>query len=290
MATTIAGSHGKEKHSDPLLRPSGLCLDGDENMCIADWGNHRIMRWKPNASVGQVLAGGNGQGNELNQLNQPTDVIIDSQNNSLIIADRWNRRVIRWIGGASSTKQIIIPDIDCWGLAMHEDGSLYVSDCVKNEVRRLKKGETQTTVVAGGNGQGKQLKQLDNPRYLFVDDQQNLYVSDTSNHRVMKWRKDAKEGIVVAGGNGPGPAMTQLSSPEGVMVDQFGQIYVADCENHRVMRWCEGEKEGIVVVGGHGQGQQAKQLNSPRGLSCDDKGSIYVADCVNNRIQKFDMN
>ncbi|CAF4388479.1 unnamed protein product, partial [Rotaria sordida] len=42
---------------------------------------------------GQVVAGGNGQGNRLDQLDYPSDVLIDKETDSLIICDQGNRRV-----------------------------------------------------------------------------------------------------------------------------------------------------------------------------------------------------
>ena len=255
---------------------------------MADVDNHRIVEWQWNAKKGRIVAGGNGQGNRLDQLIDPTDVIIDRQSNTLIIADRGNRRVIRWSRRSDSVGEVIIFDIDCARLAMHQDGSLYVSDWKKNEIKRWKKGKIEGTVVAGGNGEGIQLNQLNFPTNLFIDRDHNLYVSDFENHRVMKWMKDAKKGIVVAGGNGKGNKTTQLSTPHGVIVDQFGNIFVVDHGNDRVMRWREGEKEGRLVIGGNGRGQEANQFNRPIGLSMDNDGNLYVADCTNNRIQKFD--
>ena len=241
-----------------------------------------------NTRSGRVIAGGNGQGNRLDQLNNPTDVIIDRQSNTLIIADQGNRRVIRCPRHSDSPTEILISDIDCVRLAMHEDGTLYVSDWRKNEVRRWKKGEIEGTVVAGETEPGNQLNQLNCPTSIFVTDDHNLYISDRDNHRVMKWMKDAKEGIVIAGGNGQGNRMTQLSYPQGVIVDQFDNIYVVDRGNDRVIRWCEGAKEGITVIGGNRKGAQANQLNYPDGLSTDSEGNLYVADRWNYRIQKFD--
>ncbi|CAF1367237.1 unnamed protein product, partial [Rotaria magnacalcarata] len=90
--------------------------------------------------------------------------------------------------------------------------------------------------VAGGNGEGNGLSQLNVPTYLFVDRQQNVYVSDRDNHRVMKWNTGAKEGIVVAGGQGQGNALTQLSSLQGIFVDALGTLYVANSLNDRVIR------------------------------------------------------
>ncbi|CAF4615373.1 unnamed protein product, partial [Rotaria socialis] len=127
--------------------------------------------------------------------------------------------------------------------------------------------------------------QLNEPRYLAVDRQQNVYVSDKNNHRVMKWNKGAKEGIVVAGGQGEGNALTQLSYPHGLFVDTLGTLYVADALNHRVMRWTQGDKkQGTVIVGGNGQGAGANQFNVPIGLSFDRHGNLYVADWNNNRV------
>ena len=252
---------------------------------IADCDNHRIVEWRLDTNNGRIVAGGNGQGNRVDQLNEPRDVTIDRQNNELIIADYGNRRVIRWPLNPNSSPQIIIDNMDCLCLAMHKDGTLYISDYKKNEIRRWKKGDKHGTIVAGGNGQGNQLKY---PTYLFVTDDHTLYISDRDNHRVIKWMRDAKEGIVVAGGNGRGDQLTQLSRPLGVIVDRSGKIYVADCGNNRVMRWCEGETEGRIMVGGSGGGQKKNQLNFPVGLSLDGEGSLYVADCRNDRIEKFE--
>ena len=289
IATTIAGGKGPGNRSDQLNHPLGISLDDQNHLLyIADSDNHRIVEWGLDRNNGRIVAGGNGQGNRLDQLNKPSHVISDRQNKDLIIVDRGNRRVMRWSHHSNLPLQIVIEDTDCVRLAMHEDGSLYVCDCDKHEIRRWKKGEKEGTIVAGGNGQGYQLNQFNSPTYLFVNHDYSLYISDWDNHRVMKWVKDAKEGIIVAGGNGRGDRLTQLSNPQGVIVDQFGRIYVADWGNHRVMRWCEGEKEGTIVVGGNGQGQDKNQLDHPVGLLFDGEGNLYVSDRGNDRIVKFE--
>ena len=267
-----------------------MCFDNqDQILYFADCFNHRIVEWRLNAITGRIVVGANGQGTGLDQLDRPIAVIIDRQNNDLIIADRGNRRVIRYSRQKDEHREIIIENIDCHGLAMHRDGSLYVADWKNNEVRRWKNGETQGTIVAGGNGQGNRLNQLNFPNFVFIDDDHSLYVSDENNHRVMKWTSGAKEGIVVAGGNGQGNENRQLCHPQGVLVDEFGQIYVGDCENHRVMRWCEEAKEGMVVIGGNDRGQGPNQLDYPVGLSLDDEGNLYVVENGNDRVQKLEI-
>ncbi|CAF0841964.1 unnamed protein product [Adineta steineri] len=286
-AITVAGGKGEGQQLNQLNRPFGIFIDKNKNIFIADCENHRIIEWKYNAKQGQVIAGGNGKGNRTDQLNCPTDVIVDEKNHSIIISDMSNRRVIQWL---NQTQQILIHNINCYGLAMDKYGYLYVSDTEKNEVRRWKMGEyNEGTVVAGGNSQGNKRNQLDRPAYTFVDIDQSVYVSDWGNDRVMKWRKDTKEGRVVAGGNCRGGNLNQLFFPEGVIVDDLGQIYVVDSWNNRIMRWCEGKRKGEIVVGGKVSGNQSNQLRWPTGLSSDDEGNLYVVDPRNNRIQKFEI-
>ena len=248
------------------------------------------MAWKAGATTGEILAGGNDKGHRLNQLNGPTDLIVDRETDSLFICDRDNRRVMRWPHPPSPRRQpeIFIDNTVCWGLAMDGQGSLYVSDFGKNEVRRYDKdGDKNGTVVAGGHGEGANLNQLNFPTFLFVDTESNLYVAEDNNHRVMKWEKGAKQGIVVAGGNGKGGDLAQLSHPKGVWVDEYANVYVVDCANDRVMRWEKGAKQGTVIVGGNGKGAQGNQLAGTFGLSFDHHGHLYIAEFFNSRILCF---
>ncbi|CAF1460694.1 unnamed protein product [Rotaria sordida] len=210
---------------------------------------------------GQVVAGGNGQGNRLNQLYCPRDVLIDKETDSLIICDWGNRRVVRWSRRSGTTQgEILINNILGYGLAMDDQRYLCISDRDKHEVSRYQIGDKNGILVAGGNGKDDGLTQLNAPTYIFVDQQQTVYVSDCDNHRVMKWNKGAKKGIVVAGGQGQGNALTQLYHPNGLFVDTLGTIYVTDSSNHRVMRWSKGAKQGTVIAGGNGSGEAANQF------------------------------
>ncbi|CAF1113659.1 unnamed protein product [Adineta steineri] len=207
--------------------------------------NNINTKWK---QYGITVAGGNGQGNQLNQLSYPEGIYVDDDHQTVYIADCGNDRIVGWTYGTKSGQ-----------------------------------------VVAGGNGQGNHLNQLNCPSYIFVDEDYSVYVSERDNHRVMKWMKGAKEGIVVAGKKGEGNRLTQLSGPQGVIVDHLGNVYVADGDNDRIMRWCEGSCEGSFVVGGNGEGKQSNQFDGPTGLSVDAQGNLYVADYHNHRIQKFEI-
>ncbi|CAM2705213.1 unnamed protein product [Rotaria socialis] len=286
---TVAGGNGQGNGISQLSNPWGLYVDDDQTVYITDSGNHRIVERKSCATNGQVVAGGNEEGSEAHQLSYPRDVIVDKERDSLIICDRSNQRVVRWSRRNGTSRETIISNVTCVGLTMDENGSLYVVNVGNNEVRRYRRGESQGTVVAGGNGRGKRLDQLFSPYYVFVDPDHSVYVSDWGNYRAMKWMEGAKEGIVVADGEGKVNGLTQLSHPRGVVVDQLGTVYVADRVNHRIMRWPKGATERSVIVGGNGEGGQSNQLNGPFGLSFDRYGNLYVVDKENHRVQKFNI-
>ena len=180
----------------------------DQTVYVADPSNDRIVEWKSGATSGQVVAGGNRPGSGAHQLSYPTDVIVDKERDTLITCDYSSRRVVRWSRRNGRSGETIISNIDCYGLTMDENGSLYVTDHEKHEVRRYRRGESEGTVVAGGNGSGNRLDQLSSPRNVFVDRDHSVYVSEWENDRVMKWVEDAKQGIVVAGGQVEGNGLT----------------------------------------------------------------------------------
>ena len=129
---------------------------------------------------------------------------------------------MKWPRRQGTTQgEILVDNIDCWGITMDDQRNLYVTDYKKDEVRRFKMGEKTGEIVAGGNGKGTALNQLDWPTYVFVDREQSVYVSDHHNNRVMKWVKGAREGIVVAGGE-YGSKLTQMDRPNGIFVDDLG--------------------------------------------------------------------
>ncbi|CAF4323213.1 unnamed protein product [Rotaria sp. Silwood2] len=282
---TVAGGNQQGNESNQLNWPHGLFVDDDQTIYVANWGNNRIVEWKYGAASGQVVAGGNGPGNGANQLYFPEDVIVDKERDSLIICD--GKRVVQWPRRNGISGEILISNISCTGLTMDETGSLYVANGEKHEVRRYKIGDNEGTVVAGSNGAGNRLDQLNNPYYIFVDRNHSVYVSDLLNDRVMKWEEGAKQGTVVAGTQGQKNGVQEVLWPLGIVVDQLSTVYVAGRNNHQIIRWPKAATQGSIIAGEGYIGEESNQFKGPIGLSFDRYGNLYVVDNGNQRVQKF---
>ncbi|CAF1689591.1 unnamed protein product [Adineta ricciae] len=102
---------------------------------------------------------------------------------------------------------------------------------------KWRKDAQEGIVVAGGNGCGDNLNQLNHPQGIIVDHEGQIYVADCQNYRIMRWCEGDEEGEIIVGGNGLGDEPNQLSCPFGLSFDGEGNLYVGDHENNRIQRF-----------------------------------------------------
>lgn len=270
---------------DQLKTPCSVCVGDDGDLYIADYENHRIVKWNCNEGFVKEIVG-NKENIENISLKHPSDVVINTKKDLLIICDRGNQRVITWPIRSGGTPEIIVRKIDCFGLAIDDDDYLYISDTESHQVQRFRTDGSGGEKVAGGNGYGSGLNQFDRPARLFVDEEKTLYVSDVKNQRIMRWSNNAIEGCCVAG-KGDGYSRTPLLAPGGLFADSNGDVYVTDYLSHKVICCSRQQKSITCIIGGRGQGSSPGQLNGPDGLAYDKKKNIYVADSQNHRVLMF---
>jgi sugar lactone lactonase YvrE len=264
-------------------------VDDDRIVYVADTYNNRVVEWHSGAKNGQVVVGRNEKGTQHDQLDHPTDVILDKKTGSLIVCDKGNRRIVRGFQQRSLPTEIIMSNIYCGSLTKGDGGSLYIFDLVMEVVTRwYPRRRYEGSIVA------PDLLGFGASYYVFIDElvdypNQPVYLSHNHTTRIMKWVNGVNKGVVVNDSRNQVADLSQLSNPQGLVVDQLGTIYVADRLNHRILRWPKGVTQGSTIVGGNGKGNQSNQLDNPRSLSFDLHGNLYVADAGNHRVQRFDI-
>ncbi|CAF4118860.1 unnamed protein product [Rotaria sp. Silwood2] len=99
------------------------------------------------------------------------------------------------------------------------------------------KDKKQGITVAGDQGLGNSLSQLQNSHGIIVNQAGIVYVADCCNNRIMRWSQKLTEKNVIIGRNGEGNQMNQLSSPIGLSFDRESSYSVCDSGNNRVPKF-----------------------------------------------------
>ncbi|MBX7108650.1 MAG: T9SS type A sorting domain-containing protein [Chitinophagales bacterium] len=291
--------------SSPVIAGTSCLESGNLTVMYAQ--TPAILEWKLNGNTvatsaatysndnKTVVAGGNGNGADLNQTKYPRGMALDAQGN-VYVAEEGNNRVTKWAPGAtqgvvvaggngngSGANQLSYPE----GVFVDKFNNIYVADQNNARIQKWAPGATEGVTVAGGHGTGSALNQLSNPLSVYVDDAGNIYIPDQSNHRVVLWTPGATQGIVVAGGNGQGSAANQFYWPIQLTFDKQGNLYVADYGNHRISKWTPGATEGITVAGGNGAGFNNNQVGNAQGVAVDGEGNVYALSGYNSYITKW---
>ena len=338
-ATTLAGNGypgfadgvGGPDGGAELKGPSGVTVDGAGNVYVADTGNGRVRRIASTSVVSTVagngtigFADGTGGPDGGAEFDGPSGVVVDGSGN-VFVADFNNNRIrkidasgnvttvagtgqagfVDGPGGPDGGAQFDTP----FGVALDDQGRIYVADSVNDRVRRIDASGNVSTL--GGNGApgfadgspaAPATAEFFNPSGVAVDPAGNVLVADTSNNRI---RRVSTQGTVetVAGngvaafadGSGGPDGGASFSAPLSVVADAMGNVLVADTGNNRIRRI---DASGAVttlagngVAGwsdGSGGPDGGAEFKQPNGVAIDTAGNVYVADTGNNRVRKID--
>jgi len=134
-----------------------------------------------------------------------------------------------------------------FGLAVDNEGNVYVSDTFNKRVRKIDTSGIINTVAGSGkwdySGDGGPATQagLSETYGIAVDPSGNIYVSEY-NFRIRKINTDgiittfAGNGDDVSSGDGGPAVLASFSEPLGIAVDRAGNLYIADPWADRVRR------------------------------------------------------
>lgn len=261
-----SGDNGPANKAE-LRAPTGVAVDGQDNLYIDDTGNNVVREVVFATGVIKTIAGNgtcsktvtNGVAATSTSLCLPTGIAVNSAGTNIYVSDTGHFEVRKISGGTitdfagngtpgysgdngPATKAQLGTAA---GLAIDASGNVYIADTLDTVVREVKSGGTISTFAGTGKfgssgDNGKATKaELNAPTGVGVDQMGNVYISDTLNNRL---RKVTGGTITTLAGNGMrgfsgdgGPASSaELNTPTGnVAVDATG-VYFSDTGNERL--------------------------------------------------------
>jgi DNA-binding beta-propeller fold protein YncE len=243
--------------------PSGIAIDLNGDLIVADFGNDRIRRISLTSGMVTTVAGKDTSG---------------------------------WQDGPVSQATFKEPH----EVAVGSSGAIYVAEYNGCLIRKIEAGTV--TTVAGLKIQnncayvdGKTtVAQLQLPAGLDVDGQGRIYVADSASSTV-RLIEPAKALVSTAAGIGwgyqDGPAAAaKFRTPADVALGPGGKLYIAEHDGHRV-RLLEGGMVSTVAgtgTPGHVDGDpKSARFDSPHSVAVDQSGAIYVTDFYSNTVRKI---
>lgn len=261
-----------------LSHPTGITIDPEGNLFIADTGNDRVVKCY---GEGKFLKETGGFGWEAGQFNRPTYIATDNGLN-IYVVDTQNKRVQRFDRNLNFISTIRIEqggDFSGFGLlegiAVTSGGELLLSDIEDDHVIKLDNFYAYGRTFGGfGYGRGS----LHDPLGISVDRKENVYVADSQNDRVAIY--DLFGNFLKSVGD------ETLRKPSGVTVGEDDLIYVANTEKHSIAIF---DLEGNLVLEYGTWGSGVGNFSKPTDIRLGKNDKLFVADSGNNRICVFEI-
>src|ERR1700730_14479742 len=267
--TCSTTSNSTPTPSQGLYQPTGLAIDGSNNLYIAD-SKHNCVRMLANGAAGvTALTTISGTcGTAASSTPNPNGLVLDASNNLYIsvqdtevLPSVSTYQVLRQAPGASlcvmaGAPSTLVPN-SCSGitgsvvlnapsgLAINGTGDLFIADTGNNCVRQMANLTTYKTAVGlcSNDNSGTLATALNKPYGLTFSPAQSLFITETGPDNVVSYILGSSTLTIAAGlpNGASGPySPTQdgnsalsapLNAPRGIAVDNFGNFSLADSGN-----------------------------------------------------------
>lgn len=248
VVTTLAGTGAAGSSNGPgnlasFNKPTGVAVDLNGNVFVADAGNNLIRKITAGGAVSTFASG----------FNVPNGIAVDALGN-VYVADQANNLIkklspgggVNVFAGSGAPGSADGPGIAASfnlpsAIAVDKAGYVYVTDSGSDLIRKITPGGLVTTLAGSGSagsadgvGAGASFNA---PSGIAVDAIGNLFIGDSGNDLI---RKVTPNGTVttlaglagsIGRSNGIGAA-ARFNDPRGVAIDAGGNLYIGDRVNN----------------------------------------------------------
>ena len=258
-----------------FYNPSGIAIDADGFIYVADTGNNRIQKLDQNGEY--VLQwGGPGDGN--GELQGPVGVSV-GPDGSVYVADTQNHRIQKFDSDGNYISQFGSQgngngELDTpYAVRFDDEGNIYVVEYDPNN--RIQKFDQNGNYISQFGSYGTGAGELYGPSDMAFDSEGNIYVSEFYNQRIQKFSADGE--YVSAWGYDGSTANGEFQGPSGIVIDGQDNVYVADSNNRRVQKFTS---DGLFLTKFGSYGLEDNQFIEAAGIALSDDNNLYVVDQI----------
>ena len=255
--------------------PTGIAVDRNGNILVADTGNRRIEKFSPTGSFLSAMGTAPGQ----DQSAAPNGIAVDTAGN-VYVADAGNHRVQKIAPDGRVTAEWKGPEPGLYGprrIAIGRDESVYVVDQGRTRIVKFSP-DGQVLKVWGNKGSGD--GQFDDPTSIAIDLQTSkVYVADPRNRRIQVFDSDGKflsKWTIAEWGRPQGF--------EDLAIDpKTKRLYASSANMDAVLIFdLNGTKLGSLTA------KPPYQLDGPSALALAN-GKLYIVNMAGNRVTAIDL-
>ncbi|MCF7732297.1 MAG: DUF1573 domain-containing protein [Akkermansiaceae bacterium] len=304
MVVTIAGSSAGFLNGDgtaaQFRNPSGLALDADGGLVVADQGNHAIRHvarpidpadpWKVSTVAGTGDGGFlDGRGTSVEAMFHHCNGVLVAANGDVLVADERNHRIRRITDPVLITASEVGPapdglmfsrELDIASLGLRPDLAYYFRWAAVDGSTQMLGASFEimplpTVATAPATNLTRTAATI------------NGIVDPNGSPTTVTFEYSTDPDL-----NGPmtvGSLADGFLDPEGVAIDADGNVYLADRDAHKILRI---DPVGVVSdfagsgAAGFSDGVgAAAQFDHPADVAIDAVGNVFVADELNHRIR-----
>jgi sugar lactone lactonase YvrE len=254
-----------------MFDPHGIVITANQQMYVADTRNHTIRKidlrtGSISTVAGTGKAGFSGDGGPATKadFDGTFAIDVDPSGRNLYVADLGNRRVrkinlksgiVTTIAGngekgvpQDGADASASPLADPRAVAADSKGNVYVLERGGNALRVVDKTGKIRTLIAPASSASTSaattvVPDLNGPKHLCVDRNDNVIIADAENHLVRRYDPKTGTTVTILGTGQSGkeiitgdPLKTQVNRPHGVFVHPSGALYISDSYNHRILK------------------------------------------------------
>ena len=220
-------------------KPTGLSIDNNGNLLVADTHYYRILVYSPMGELLEEQGMGGTCSFEPGEFTLVTDAVQDSQGNYYVSEygeyDRIQKFspdrefLYQWGSHGSEPGQFIRPQ----NLAVDDQDFIWVADACNHRIQVFDATGDEAKLVKIWGREGDELGELSYPYDLVLDGRGHLLVAEFGNHRIQKFTLDGRS-LGSWGTNGRREG--ELFQPWALVLDSQDRIHILDTYNHRVQR------------------------------------------------------